>query len=99
LRYRIQFSTRATEHVAALRANSRRQVVDDIERQLSFEPQLATRHRKRLRPNVLADWELRIGDFRVYYIVADEPEPTVSIIAVGRKLRNRVFIAGEELEI
>jgi mRNA-degrading endonuclease RelE of RelBE toxin-antitoxin system len=99
LRHKIQFSTRALDHLALLRAHRRRQVLDEIERQLAFEPQAATRNRKRLRPNVLADWELRVGELRVYYLVTEDPESLVSVVALGEKRGSRVFIGGEELKL
>lgn len=51
-----------------------------------------------MRPNPLATWELRIGNLRVYYDVSEE-DALVSILAVGVKVHNRVFIAGEEIEL
>jgi len=44
------------------------------------EPIVETRNRKKLRPNPLAPWELRIGKARVFYDV----EESVSLKA-GRK--------------
>jgi hypothetical protein len=58
-----------------------------------------TRNRKPMRPNPLAPWELRVGDLRVYYDVAETPEPKVLIRAVGIKERNRVRIGRKELEL
>ena len=49
-------------------------------------------------PNSLAAWELRIGDLRVYYDVTEAPQ-TVTVIAVGIKRRNRVFIGGVERQL
>lgn len=74
-----------------------------IEEQLRFEPQKATRNRKSLeRPIDLgARWELRLGPknrFRVYYRV-DSEERQVRILAIAVKIGNRVFIAGEEVEL
>jgi plasmid stabilization system protein ParE len=74
-----------------------------IEEQLRFEPETATRNRKQLeRPIDLgARWELRLGPdnrFRVFYRV-DAEERQVRILAVAVKERNRVFIAGEEVEL
>ena len=43
----------------------------------------------------LASWELRVGDLRVYYDVEEDPEQQVIIAAIGVKVRNRVYIAGE----
>ena len=52
-----------------------------------------------MRPNPLAPWELRIGSLRVYYDIQEQPSPRVMIVAVGKKVRNRVTIAGEEFTL
>lgn len=52
-----------------------------------------------MRPNPVAPWELRIGNLRVYYDVEEEPEPTVVILAVGKKERNRVRIGREIVDL
>jgi hypothetical protein len=52
-----------------------------------------------MRPNPLAPWELCIGDLRVYYDVQEEPEKVVTVLAVGFKVGNRVFIGGEEVDL
>ena len=67
--------------------------------QLTHQPMVATRNRKRLRPNPLAPWELRIGALRVYYEVTEKPERLVTVRAVGVKDRNRLLIGGEEIDL
>jgi len=52
-----------------------------------------------MRPNPIAPWELRIGNLRVYYDIEEQPEPSVTVVAVGKKIRNRVIIGGEEVEL
>ncbi len=52
-----------------------------------------------MRPNPIAPWELRIGNLRVYYDVAETPESIVFIRAVGIKRRNRIYIGGEEIHL
>jgi mRNA-degrading endonuclease RelE of RelBE toxin-antitoxin system len=44
----------------------------------------------------LADWELRIGRYRVFYDV-DVANRVVRILAVGVKERNRLLIGGQEV--
>ena len=61
------------------------------------EPLVETRRRKPLRPNPVAPWELSVGSLRVFYEVANDPRDTVRILAVGRKRRNAVVIAGKEI--
>jgi mRNA-degrading endonuclease RelE of RelBE toxin-antitoxin system len=81
--------------LTAFRKSEQRTIFDQISEQLSYEPVTDTRYRKKLRPNKVAEYELRIGKFRVFYDV-DEEAKTVKIEAVGYKQGNRLFIRGEE---
>lgn len=74
-------------------------VLDTVDEQLTHQPTVETRHRKPMRPNPLAPWELRIGALRVYYDVEAELELVVLIRAVGLKERNRVRIGGEVIDL
>ena len=98
-RYAIELTREADEHLAALATPERKRVLDSLERRLGHEPTVETRNRKRLRPNPVAPWELRIGHLRVYFDVEDEPRLVVRILAVGVKVRNRVRIGGDEVEL
>lgn len=53
-----------------------------------------------MRPNPIASWELRIGDFRVYYDVEDRPETKVVIRAIVIKDREKteLDLEGQEDE-
>ncbi len=90
-------------HLAAIDAKYHSQIRATIEEQLRFEPETATRNRKPLEQPIElgAGWELRLGPdnrFRVFYRVEAE-ERRVRILAIAVKVRNRVFIAGEEVEL
>jgi mRNA-degrading endonuclease RelE of RelBE toxin-antitoxin system len=65
---------------------------------LSHQPDQVTNHRKPLEENELAPWELRVGDFRVFYDVNIDDQ-VVEIVAVGQKVHNRLRIGGEEIEL
>ena len=59
-----------------------------------------TRNRKRLRPlrpNPIAPWELRIREMLVFFEV-DEPG-VVTVLAIGTKRGNKLYIEGEEIEL
>jgi len=99
LPYRIEYSPDAEDHLRVLTARQRRSVVDAVDKQLGHQPILETRNRKPMRPNAMAPWELRIGNLRVYYDVETEPEPVVYVRAIGVKLRNRVRIGKDEIEL
>ena len=98
--YRIEYSAETESHLRALTARQRAIVLDAVDEQLAYEPTVVTRQRKPMRPNPLAPWELRVGALRVYYDVEQsEPEARVLIRAVGLKLRNRVRIGREVIEL
>jgi hypothetical protein len=90
-------------HLGAIEAKYHRLIRSVIEEQLRFEPETTTRNRKPLeRPIALgARWELRLGPdnrFRVFYRV-DIEQRQVRILAIAVKERNRLFLAGEEVEL
>ncbi len=97
--YTIEYSPETDAHLRVLTARQRTVIFDTVERQLADQPTAETRNRKPMRPNPLAPWELRIGTLRVYYEVAETPEPMVFIRAVGIKYRNRVVIGNEEIAL
>ncbi len=97
--FRITYAEPAVRHLSKLTARQRSTVLDVIELQLSHQPNVSTRNRKRLRDNTVAPWELRIGDIRVYFDVEDAPEAVVTIRADGVKTRERVVIGGEEVDL
>ena len=96
--YEVLFEPDSVEHVQGLRAGEASTVLREIEVQLTREPEVETRNRKRLRPNPLAPWELRIGDLRVFYDVEARPS-CVRIVAVGRKQGERLLIGREEVRL
>ncbi len=84
-----------------LRANEVRQIVDAVDQQLSYQAEQESKRRKVIRPDedmpfehVEPVWQLRVGEFRVFYDVsrteetadeAEEYEAVVRIRAVRRK--------------
>jgi mRNA-degrading endonuclease RelE of RelBE toxin-antitoxin system len=99
LAYTIQYSPEAEDHLRRLTARQQRILLDTVDRQLINQPTVETRNRKPMRPNPIAPWELRIDELRVYYEVNDESPPTVTILAIGIKERNRVRIGGEGIKL
>ena len=77
------------------------QYVDEIERQLTHQPNLETQHRFLMRPNQTAAWELWVDPLRVYYDVMEEEQVVLVVLikAVGRKAGNRVLIDGREVNL
>jgi mRNA-degrading endonuclease RelE of RelBE toxin-antitoxin system len=73
-------------------------ILDAVARQLTHHPDERTTRRKLRKENLIAPWELRVGDFRVFYDVQHELE-AVAIVAVGKKIHDRLTIGGEEIEL
>ena len=49
-----------------------------------------------MRPNSVAPWVLRVAHLRAYYEVKGEPDPVVTVRAIGVKRGNRITIGGLE---
>jgi mRNA-degrading endonuclease RelE of RelBE toxin-antitoxin system len=96
--YDIKLTPEAFEDLAAFRKFDQVRIVAGIEAHLRHEPETETRNRKRLRPNQLAEWALRIDNFRVFYDVLPE-ELIVKVVAVGEKRGNDLYIHGEKYDL
>jgi mRNA-degrading endonuclease RelE of RelBE toxin-antitoxin system len=96
--FTVRFTPPAREHLKGFRKRDQRIVVGAIERQLVDRPEQPARNRKKLEENPLAPWELRVGNYRVFYDVNQE-DGVVVILAVGRKERNILRIGDEEVEL
>lgn len=82
--YEIELTQDALKDLRHLKKFEQQQIVAGIEAQLQYEPAVETRNRKRLRPNDVAEWELRLGRFRVFYDVNTVVQ-VVCIEAIGYK--------------
>ena len=89
--FRVEIHEDAEAELGDLRAYDRIIVIDEIEKQLTHEPAKATKRKKILEAleppwdQLGPVWQLRVGDFRVYYDVF-EREELVIVRAVRRKL-------------
>ncbi|MBI3741174.1 MAG: type II toxin-antitoxin system RelE/ParE family toxin [Chloroflexi bacterium] len=96
--FEIEFTPEARDDLKGLKKSQQIQILDAIDQQLRYEPTVETRNRKRLRPNLIAEWELRIGRFRVFFNV-EQPVSIVSIEAIGFKIGNLFYVRGEKREL
>ncbi len=93
--YAINIADEAASHLGGLTRYAQRIVLDGIELHLRHQPTQETRRVKRMRPNPVATWELRLGDYRILYDVAEE-ERTVNVLVVGEKRGNQLYVLGKE---
>lgn len=64
-----------------------------IQSRLEHEPTKLSKVIKQLRPNPLAEFELRVGELRALYNVEGNE---VVILIVGLKVGNKLIVEGEE---
>jgi mRNA-degrading endonuclease RelE of RelBE toxin-antitoxin system len=88
--FSILYEEAAGNDLRTLRAFEVRRVLDEVDAQLTREPMKPTRRRKLLEglippwDHARPVWQLRVGDFRVFYDV-DEVRAEVVVRAVRRK--------------
>ena len=101
--YELVYDPEVRKHISKIERKYHAMIRRQIRSQLMFEPETETRNRKPLlRPSVLGSaWELRFGPdnrFRVFY-EADHALNQVYILAVGVKIKHRLFVGGEEFDL
>jgi len=96
--FEIEITPEAHEDLRQFRKFDRNRILDTMEEQLTHQPAQEARNRKRLGPNKLAEWELRVGAYRVFYNV-NEANASVKVVAVGHKEGERLFLHGEEYKL
>ncbi|MEQ8537167.1 MAG: type II toxin-antitoxin system RelE/ParE family toxin [Coleofasciculus sp. D1-CHI-01] len=96
--FEIELTDQAIEDLQWFKKHQQNVIIDGIETNLGYEPATETRNRKRLRPNDTAEWELRLGVYRVLYNV-EEKVRIVSIERIAAKQRNKYIFQGEEGEL
>jgi mRNA-degrading endonuclease RelE of RelBE toxin-antitoxin system len=88
----------ALEHLQWLGKKTGRLILKKSLKLLQADPRTETKNLKSLRPNPIAQKELRLfGKYRVLFAV-DEEEPRVTIILVGEKRGNKLLVCGEEFD-
>lgn len=88
--YEIHYAPEADDEASELSAYRLTEILDTIEHQLSHEPTVTTRNRKYIsgiKPPWAEKegfWELRVGEYRVFYDV-DEEATQVVVQAIRHK--------------
>ncbi len=96
--YDIEYTETAIADLRWFKKYEQNRILDGIDRQLRYQPTVETRHRKQMRSNTIAAWELRIGNFRVLYDV-DKEVSIVEIQRIGEKRGNAFFFRGREEDL
>ena len=91
--FKITITDEAERQLRCLPARHQRILEAAILSRLEHQPTTPTKAIKRLRPNPLAEFELRAGALRALYNVEGEE---VVFVIVGRKEGNKLIVEGEE---
>jgi mRNA-degrading endonuclease RelE of RelBE toxin-antitoxin system len=99
--FQLVYAPQVKAHLDAIDRKYYSLIRRTVEQELQSGPDVETRNRKPLKRPVelAADWEIRFGPdnrFRAFYTV-DREHRQVSILAIGVKQKNRLFIGGEEV--
>jgi mRNA-degrading endonuclease RelE of RelBE toxin-antitoxin system len=101
--FELVYAPQVRDHLKAIERKYYGLIRQEIEAQLQFEPEVETRNRKPLKRAITfeAEREIRFGPnnrFRVFYEV-DREAGAVYILAIGIKVRDQLYIGGEEIEL
>jgi mRNA-degrading endonuclease RelE of RelBE toxin-antitoxin system len=96
--FRIAFTPSALADIQWFRKYEQKIIFDKIEEQLTHQPNVETRNRKPLRPNQVAEWELRIGKYRVFSD-ADTDRNAGEVKLVGSKEGHKLLVRDKEYEL
>src|ERR1041385_6709257 len=91
--YKITITEDADKQFRSLPARDQRILEAGILSRLQQQPTTPTKAIKRVRPNPLAEFELRAGNLRALYNVEGDE---VVVLIVGRKIGNKLIVEGEE---
>jgi len=97
MKFEIKFTPGSEKDLAYFKKYEQKIIISGIKKYLSDDANVETNRKKQLRPNELAPWELRIGNYRVFYDI--EETNLVKIIAIGLKVHNELFIRGKRVEL
>lgn len=83
MKYEIILAPEAAQDLKRLKAHTRAEVKDALDRHLRYEPGKASKSRiKRLRGLSHPQYRLRVGEIRVFYDIAGK---TVEVLAIVSK--------------
>jgi mRNA-degrading endonuclease RelE of RelBE toxin-antitoxin system len=91
--FKIAITEDAERQFRSLPVRDQRILEAAILSRLEYQPSIPTKAIKRLRPNPLAEFELRVGDLRVLYNVEQDE---IVVLIVGRKVGNKLIVEGKE---
>ena len=78
------------------RAHEQRIILTGVATHLTYDATSETKRRKKLDPNRIAPWELRIDLYRIFYNIE---HTVVKVVAIGHKEHNDLYIRGKKVDL
>ena len=97
MKFQVRLVPSAEKDLDYYRIHEQKIILDGITKFLETDANVETKRRKQLRPNPVAPWELKMGDYRVFYEVSEAA--VVRVLAIGHKRHNELLIRGQRVEI
>jgi addiction module RelE/StbE family toxin len=97
MKFDIHFVPSADGDLEYYEVREQRIILDAIEKFLETDADIESKRRKRLQSDQKGPWELKVGDYRVFYKIVEEK--MVRVVAVGHKVHNDLYIRGKKVEI
>jgi mRNA-degrading endonuclease RelE of RelBE toxin-antitoxin system len=83
--FNIKFTDHALDDLQTFPEEERQWILTALELQLMVNAAEESRDRRRIRPDMPAEWAVRLGEVRVFYDV-DVTNRTVKVEAVGKRM-------------
>ena len=96
MRFEVKFVPSADQDLDSYTVREQRIILSGVAEFLEVDANGESKRRKQMRPNPLGPWELKIGDYRVFYEIR---ESSVRVLAISHKVHNELFIRGQKVEI
>lgn len=93
--YTIEFTPAAREDFRYFKRYEQNIILEAIETQLPYEPMVETTNRFHRQPPEIADWELRVGEYRIFYNI-EAAVQIVQIERIGEKPNNQLYFRGRK---
>src|SRR5438105_1418740 len=94
--WNVEVKEEAISHLAWFGKATGRKLLQNARKHLEQDPLAEPKNMKSLRPNPIAQRELRLfGKYRVLFSV-DVAEQLVTLILVGEKRGNKLLVSGKE---
>lgn len=97
MKFTVTILPSADTDLTYFKVHEQRIILTGIATYLTNDAITETKRRKKLNPNQLAPWELRIDHYRIFY--AHATRAGITVVAIGYKDHNDLYIRGKKVAL